>query len=610
MEIGGISGLEHQTLFGRHRPDDQSITKRLGGIIVLQVSVFTFFFFLYLSSQVLHQYNNTKRGIFHMAALAIQDIVSKIAIAEEITRFPIIGAGDNPTPLIYRLKRGTPAADYQYTREVYEIILNYLNQNLFIDNIGMYDLDGKGIYVSRNQGVFYNSKIDMKSSWVIDSLAKRGGVTFIAQDDLPKTNLPKSSQALFCVSRTIMDGFTVKPAGIITVSILRSVFDKNFEAIKIFGDQEYAFLYREKNLICLFEDGIDYELINRMPPGKQNTTNLFLDGTAYVYSYLKADKDWTIVIRTKGMMIIGNLLRISIPFFIVIVFAIVFTLRIIMGIVKSVLDPLNKLVEICDQMEDYTFPAVPDSVLPRELKRLFLSFNAMRSRIDILINEILANDILKRDIEMRMLRMQINPHYLYNVLECMHIRAYANHDYDVSTMAELLGKNIQYGLKNISEEVTIGTEQRYAKEYVHLLSYHYADKIKVNFCIDRDILEFKAIKLILQPIIENSIKHGIIPLKQLNIDIMGYQNGNNIELSIFDDGAGIEPEKLRAIVDGIESGNTAAIGLQNVHRRLRLCYGEGYGITLKSIVGQGTTTVIKIPFGSQGNVYANTVVNN
>jgi two-component system sensor histidine kinase YesM len=545
-----------------------------------------------------------------MAALVVQDIVSRIAIAEEITRFPIIGAGDNPVPLIYRLKKGTPAANYQYTREVYEILINYLNQNSFIDNIGMYDLDGTGIYVSRNQGIFYDNKIDMKSFWVADSLARRGGVTFITQDDLPKTNLPKSSQILFCVSRTIMDGYTVKPAGIITVSILRSIFDNNFEAVKISNDQEYSFLYQGKCLIYLFEEGIDYGLVNRMPPGGQSTVNLLLDGTAYIYNYLKTDNNWTIVIRTKYMGVIWNLLQASIPFFIIIVLIIVFTLRIIMGIVKNILDPLHRLMETCDQMEDDVLPMAPDPVLPQELKQLFSSFNAMRNRINILINEILTKDILKRDIEMRMLRMQINPHYLYNVLGCMHIRAYANHDYDVSTMAELLGRNLQYGLRNPNEEVTVDTEQKYAKEYVHLLFYHYADQIKVNFCIDRDILECKVIKQILQPIIENSIKHGIIPQKQLGIDVMGYRDGNDIELSIFDDGAGIKPEKLQIIKDGIENGDITTIGLQNVHRRIKLRYGEGYGITLKSIASQGTTTVIKIPFKNQGDVYVNTIINN
>jgi two-component system sensor histidine kinase YesM len=576
-----------------------SVHRKLYGLIVLQTLFFALFFLFYFASNIVQEYNNSKRNILHVAALMFHDLVSKITIAEEITRFPVVNAGHNLMPVLYRIKKGYPSSDYWYNQEIYGIMRTYLNQNPFIENIGIYDLNGVGIHAGRIQGNFYDGRINMNSPWVAKCLAKRGAAVFIGQDEYQETDLPKTSQTLFCVSRTIMNGYTVKPVGIITVSMRREDIDRNFDGLKIFSGQEYAVTHNGERLIYIFDDKADLGPVIMPDSGGQSTAVGVSQGTAYMYNYFGFDDGWAVAIRSEFAVLIRDLLRISVPFFIAIVFIAAFVVQIFVRVMKSVLNPLEKLVEACDKMEGYTFPAVSESDLPQELKRLFFSFNAMRNRINMLVNEILVKDIVKRDIEIQMLRMQINPHYLYNILECMHARAYSNHDYDVSTMAELLGRNLQYGLKNINEEVAIEIEQDQAKKYVHLLFYHYADRVKVNFCVAADLMKCRVIKLILQPVIENSIKHGLLAGKQLSIDILGYRSGNDIEISVSDDGAGIDKKHLAGILDSLEHGGGPAVGLQNVHRRLRLSYGQEYGVAINSIFGRGTTTVIKFPFNDK-----------
>jgi two-component system sensor histidine kinase YesM len=581
---------------------EDSVHHKLYSLIVLQILFSTLFFLLYFGIHIVQEYKNSQRNILHVASLLFHDIAAKITIAEEITRFPIANAGANLMPALYRIGKGYPSSDFWYNQEIYATMRTYLNQNPFIEDIGVYDLNGIGINAGRSQESFYDGRINMNSSWVTHCLAKRGAAVFIDQNEFQETDLPAISQNLFYVVRTIMNGYTVKPVGIITVSIRRDGIDRNFDNLKIFSNQEYVFTHNGKSLIHIFDDRIDLKVINTLDAGEQSSTLRVSRVATYVYNYFKFDEDWAIVIRSRFTDLIRGLLRIIIPFFIVIVATVAFIIRVFTQILKSVLTPLEKLVETCDKMEGYTFPAVSESDLPQELKRLFSSFNAMRNRINMLVNEILVKDILKRETELQMLRMQINPHYLYNILECMHTRAYSNHDYDVSTMAELLGRNLQYGLKNINEEVAIETEQDQAKQYANLLFYHYGDNIKINFYIAADIMKCRVIKLILQPVIENSMKHGLIAGKQLCVDILGYVNGNNIEISVSDDGAGIGKKHLADIVSGLENGSGSTVGLQNVHRRLKLSYGQGYGVTINSVLGQGTTTVIKFPFNDREEV--------
>ncbi len=129
---------------------------------------------------------------------------------------------------------------------------------------------------------------------------------------------------------------------------------------------------------------------------------------------------------------------------------------------------------------------------------------------------------MNKNIELQLLRTQINPHYLYNTLEIMHMTAYSNHDFTVSAMAEALGKNLQYGLRGTNHMVPLKEEIDQLHNYLSLVNYHYQERLQVNIYIDQPLYECLVLKLIFQPLIENSLLHGLVDDKPLNIDILGY----------------------------------------------------------------------------------------
>lgn len=588
-------------------PKEKSVRKKLKSIMMMQTVIFTLFFLLSLAGQIIQSYRNNERNNFQTAALMAQDTVNKIKTSMEITKFPITPIYENHISVFDSLKKGSPSIDLRYCQELSKILRTYLSQNRFIDNICVYEMDGAGVYVKIYKDSYYFCKLQMDIPWVADTLSNRGEHTFVKQKDFINTGLPNPSNDLFCVSRAIIDGITLKRIGIVAVSIPESAFNSSFATTKNYREQEYALLYRKNWLLGSFSDSLEPQIIESLEQHQQKTGSTYVNGMMYMYNYYRYDRDWTIVIRTPISIFTKDLLQVNIPFFLGIAIMLLVIVLIINHIIESILHPLNTLVETCDRIEERNFPTAPENNLPLELKHLFSSFNAMSNRVDVLVNEVLVKDLSKREIELQLLRTQINPHFLYNTLECMHMRAYSNRDYDVSTMSELLGKNLRYGLRDTNQEVPLSIELEQTMEYIRLISYYYADQVNVNFYISDDILNCMTIKLILQPLIENACIHGMLPDKQLNIDIMGCRVGDGIELAISDDGAGIAPEKLadihKTLADSRDSCNV--IGLRNVHRRLQLYYGQQYGIMLKSIKGQGTMINIRIPFAHEGgNMYA------
>lgn len=206
-------------------------------------------------------------------------------------------------------------------------------------------------------------------------------------------------------------------------------------------------------------------------------------------------------------------------------------------------------------------------------------------------------DLEQKNTELQFLRSQINPHYLYNTLEVMHILAYKNKDYDVATISELLGKNLQYGLRNPSQKVTLQTEISHLKKHLEILSYQYKNKLLFNIFVPEEILNCSVIKLLFQPIVENAVCHGFCDSAQiLTIDIYCYRNKDQLVLTISDNGIGMEVETLRTIQAEITSESSEHIGIKNVARRLELNYGSESSFTINSKLGEGTTVTIVLPY--------------
>ena len=293
-------------------------------------------------------------------------------------------------------------------------------------------------------------------------------------------------------------------------------------------------------------------------------------------------------LSTMKLQIIGILLLLMIIIF-------------ILAYVASVrsYSPLNEIISFLDNSQP---PA--DSIEEEDKNELMYIINSIQTHINdkTKMAEILEERMkLLRKSQYDMLQTQINPHFLYNTLETINWMAYnmSNSENPVSKSLINLASFFRNTLTS-GYFVSIENEIKYTKEYVNILSLRYGDLFDIEWDIDESILSYTIIKICLQPIIENAVYHGI---KQKNdkglIKIKGLCDDNNIILIVSDDGVGIEKDALdelnKTLSETSFTNEKSHIGLSNVNQRIKIIFGDSYGIHVESTVGVGTDVYVTIP---------------
>lgn len=238
-----------------------------------------------------------------------------------------------------------------------------------------------------------------------------------------------------------------------------------------------------------------------------------------------------------------------------------------------------------------------------EIAELGKDFNLMLNRINELIGTVYKTEILQKDVLLKALENQVNPHFLYNTLETIKMMAEINREREISDALTSLGGMVRYNLTKDNRLVLITEEIEQIRSYCNLQNLMMNGRLELIYTIDGRIFSLKMLKLILQPIVENSILHGFRNFDgQCIIHISAEEYENNIRFTISDNGNGIEAGKLGALRERLDnnqenrlSPDENGIGLSNVNDRLKLTYGTSYGIEIDSETGSGTRIYIRIP---------------
>lgn len=236
-----------------------------------------------------------------------------------------------------------------------------------------------------------------------------------------------------------------------------------------------------------------------------------------------------------------------------------------------------------------------------EIGQLVYNYNLMVDRIQQLMTEQREIAEKLKVSEVNALQAQINPHFLYNMLDMINWLALDGKQKEVSLAVQTLSKFYKLTLSKKNIMIPIGKELQHVELYVQLQNMRYEDKISFIIDVPDDILDYEIPKLVLQPIVENSIQHGIFEKESMEgtIVIMAWMEEGDIIFVISDDGVGIRPEKLPHILTGEGQGGGSNIGIYNTHLRLQLIYNEKYGLHYESVYGEGTEVTIRIPADSK-----------
>ncbi|HEX3028567.1 MAG TPA: histidine kinase [Clostridia bacterium] len=233
-----------------------------------------------------------------------------------------------------------------------------------------------------------------------------------------------------------------------------------------------------------------------------------------------------------------------------------------------------------------------------EISEIALSFNSMCDSVNDYIDRVYLSEIKQKNAELKALQAQINPHFLYNTLECIRMRALVKGAEDVSDMIFLLSSIFRNSIKG-KPIVTVGNEIKYCKMYLDLFNMKTSNPITVEFDIKEGTEECGIMRDLIQPIVENYVIHGFDPDKYENIlTIRVFKDESDLYIYVIDNGSGINCAKLNEIersLKGLPAENSQGLGLSNVNDRIRLLFGELYGVDILSQEGIGTVVMLKLP---------------
>ena len=406
--------------------------------------------------------------------------------------------------------------------------------------------------------------------------------------------------------------------GCVCIDIKQSTFVEKLKET-IIGDNAISLLLSDKDdvLVCVSGDSCkpDKEFIQEIIlsyRGNENTPfqeldgkylTVRVDGKNYVaISHTIKNNGWTIFYTMPHSDILARSKKLMNTIVITVILIITISIMSVVIATDRITKGISRVISRMNDIEVIYHKASPRMQIENvsqndEIGSLQKTFNRMISRIYQLNNEIYQTKILKREAELRALQAQINPHFLYNMLDSINWMALKAGNDAISDVVSDLGRFYRISLSGGRDIITIAEELEHVRLYVVLQSMRFEDSIIVNFNVDSSILGVKIVKLTLQPLVENSIVHGIMekPEKRGEIFINGYIEEDIVKIMVSDNGVGLGIREQKNESTNSRHGNGSGYGLKNVDQRIKLYFGDNYGVRLYRSSDMLTIAEISLP---------------
>lgn len=272
------------------------------------------------------------------------------------------------------------------------------------------------------------------------------------------------------------------------------------------------------------------------------------------------------------------------------IFAAVLAYFITSGMVSGRIERLTRLMQ---EVQEGSMDMQVGSDERDEIGMLYRGFGSMMKRIRTLINEVYLGKITQKEAELKALQAQINPHFLYNTLSLINWKALAAGEEDISRMTLAMSTFYRTALNRGKNVLQVEAELSNTRAYLEIQSMLHDGNFDYEIEAQPEILQCESLNLILQPLVENAIHHGIEEKTdgRGKISVRGWKEENCVWFMVEDNGVGMEQE----VADKILTMESKGYGVRNVDERIRLCYGEKYAMKVESVVGKGTKMTIHFP---------------
>jgi two-component system, sensor histidine kinase YesM len=395
------------------------------------------------------------------------------------------------------------------------------------------------------------------------------------------------------------------------LSITQVQYSRLYEILKrtTGGDDAYALLADANGVILC--STLDQESVTKSLPdgiagmiGKDGqgsfTLNIGTKPILYLYNR-DAQSGWLLVQAIPYSVIRNASSEVRQWTVIVTAFFLIVALSLAWLFARSFVEPVVNLEKIMKQFGGGDLTARSVTARSDELGNLQQGFNSMAGQIGSLLESMKEEHRQKRSMEFRILEYQINPHFLYNSLDTINWMALSSGNKEIAEMATSLAKFFRLGLNKGKEILSIGEEAEHAHSYLIISRIRYHDGFSFDISVDPEVRDFKTIKLIIQPLVENVLVHAIRKTGTGgHVEIRAFQRMDKVIIEVEDNGRGMSPEKLAEIRAMLarkpqEDEYGGGIGLMNVQQRIHLNYGMDYGLEIESQEKHGTLARMVLP---------------
>lgn len=492
-----------------------------------------------------------------------------------------------------------------------------------LKDIGSIRQDIVSIFIFGNNGSILSSNVNLKinkdynfsrQKWYKDAIEGKGKSIIVKPHK--QSYVMNSDTLVISLSRSINNFDGKDQLGVILIDLNLRVLDDICRNIKL-GKTGYIFIVdNDGNVVYHPDYSYMYRAMDEM-----YVKNIFKTDDSFIPEVLKSNEgsfikrvnseqmqvtykrfesaNWTVVGVTpyNEMMYDINKIR----SFIIIIGSICLICAFIVSILISsmISKPITRLELLMEEAEKGNLDVSLEFESKDEIGKLSKRFNNMINKIKTLMHQVVKEQEDKRKTELKALQAQINPHFLYNTLDSIIWMAEIDKD-SVITMTDALAKLFRLSLSKGEDTIPVEHEIEHVRNYLIIQSMRYSNKFDYEIDVEEDILKYNTLKLILQPLVENSIYHGIKNKRQKGlITIKGRRVEDRILLEVSDDGIGMDQSMCEEILKSHRTEQNRkgfnGVGVKNVNERIKLYYGEQYGLEYVSRPGAGTVVKIWLP---------------
>ncbi|GJM77727.1 sensor histidine kinase [Paenibacillus sp. HMSSN-139] len=471
----------------------------------------------------------------------------------------------------------------------------YINRTMSSMMISNANIQGITIYIDNK--TLYSDKQYIKYTEELPETVKQQALNAAGSPVYTHIDDPQAGTSYVTLARSLSYFSLRQPYGILTINIddkeIYSLIEKENvnKSVYIIDDTGRVIssgdtAMKGQQLFDVYPIQADLTLSG----GKFDTR---VDGQERFFTYKKLSNGWTTVITVPYDELLANtnqatkrIVWISITVIAVAALLIFVTAKVITKRIEVLLQQIRKV-------ERGNFQVKRKPMGNDEIGQLSYAFQKMAARIQELIDEVYVKEIAVKDSELTTLQAQINPHFLYNTLSSISSLALKEGSMQVYQMVSHLSKYYRISLNKGKRVVLLEQEIQLVKNYVSIQEIRFRGMLHMHYDLDESLFNRTVIKLILQPFIENCINHAIWNEAGIHIIVKLKEEGEDLLLQVIDDGQGMTRERLEEAFS--KASNQSGYGIKNVDDRIKLAYGERYGVEVFSRLGIGTNVTIRLP---------------